>query len=210
MFYRLAPHLALRSSWRPYRAKPQEQVLILRGGPAFPPAHPTTRLSLDLLKEALTARPVIRLLDLGCGSGILALAAAALGVSRVVGVDLSWQALRVSRTNAEKNGLTEAVGWVKGSTESLRGPFQVIVANLPWAVHREKVGELDRLADSDGTLILSGFRDTQEEALLHSYQKRGWGRTGRCTRDEWLPELPPERSFTWVAWSLARRPERSD
>lgn len=206
MFYRLAPHLALRSSWRPYRAKPQERVLILRSGPAFPPAHPTTRLCLDLLKGALTSGPVTRLLDLGCGSGILALAAAALGVAGVVGVDLSWQAVRVSQDNARRNGLAEAVGWVKGSTESLRPPFQVIVANLPWSVQWEKVEELDRLADFPGTLILSGFRDTQEEPLLHLYQAKGWGPTCRLTRDEWLPELPPEKSFTWVAWSLARHP----
>ena len=56
MFYRLSPQLVLRSRWRPYRARPGERVLVVRTPGAFPPGHPTTRLSLELLPEALAAR----------------------------------------------------------------------------------------------------------------------------------------------------------
>lgn len=206
MWYRLTPRLVLRSSWRPYRLRPGERALVLRTSSVFPPGHPTTRLSLELLQEALTAAPPPpRILDVGCGSGVLLLAAAALGVPLGVGVDLSRRATLISRENARQNGLAAAMHVAQGSTECLRGPFEIILANLPWAVQLDKVAELCRLAEAGGALILSGFRDTQEEKLRTLYQDRGWILTHRLTKDEWAIELPPERSFTWVAW-LLRRP----
>ena len=196
------PGLALKSSWRPYRARPWEKVLTVRARSAFPPAHPTTRLCLELL--AATSLSGLRLLDVGCGSGILTLAGAALGASLCVGVDLSWPALRVSRENARDNHLNGTVLFARGSTECLRGTFQVVVANLPLAVQMVKVEEFSRLAAQEAVLILSGFRDTQEEDLGELCRNAGWSLKRRLTRDEWAIELPPEKSFTWVAWRLAR------
>jgi ribosomal protein L11 methyltransferase len=204
MFYRLTPNLVLRSPWRPYPARPGERVLTCWGSGVFPPGHPTTRLCLDLLQEVMAAAPGERLLDLGCGSGVLALAGAALGATLCVGVDLSRQAALISRDNARKNGLGTAVLVVQGSTQCLRGPFELILANLPWEVQLEKVAELSRLAPPSGRLILSGFRDTQEDELWRLYQSEGWRRSRRLYRDEWTLELPPEKSFTWAAWLLKR------
>ena len=175
---------------------------MVRTPGAFPPGHPTTRLSLELLKEALAARPCRRLLDVGCGSGVLTLAGAALGAGFCLGVDLLRPAVRRARENARDNGLAAAVHLVQGSTEGLRGPFAVVVANLPWPVQLAKAAELDRLAA--GTLILSGFRDLQEAELLARYRERGWRLARRLSRDEWAIEVPPEGSFTWVAWRLTR------
>ena len=202
MFYRLSDTLALRSRWRPYRAKAAEQVLVVKSGEAFPPSHPTTRLCLDLLREALKTRPIDSLADVGCGTGILGLAAAALGVPRVVGVDILTRAARIARDNARANQLSQAILVIRGSTECLRGPFDLVVANLPWEVHLDKVSELDRLVANEGRLILSGFRDNQEDALRESYLRLGWRLVRRLVKDFWHPELPPDISFTWVAWRL--------
>lgn len=205
MFYRISPQLVLRSRWRPYRARPGERVLVLRSSGAFPVGHPTTSLCLELLTSALNAPASQRLLDLGCGSGVLLLAGAALGVGCCLGVDLSRSAVRRARDNAEENGLPAAVRLVQGSTECLRGPFDLVLANLPWPVQMAKMGELVRLAAASGALILSGFRDLQEADLLARYQERGWSVQRRLTRDEWAIEVPPEGSYTWVAWRLQRR-----
>ncbi len=205
MFLKLSRHLVLRSPWRPYRARAGERVLTLRTGAVFPPAHPSTRLCLQLLEEALDAGFLDRqgrLLDVGCGSGVLLLVAAARGVRRGVGVDLSRAAVLVSRGNAAANGLTDNVSLVQGSTESLRGPFGLILANLPYEVQLAKVDEFTRLAGPAACLILSGFKDTGEAALLPRYLEAGWRRERRLSREEWAIELPPDQSFTWVGWTL--------
>jgi ribosomal protein L11 methyltransferase len=204
MFYRLSPELVLRSLWRPYRPRPGERVLVLAAASVFPPGHPTTRLCLDLLGETLAAGPCPRLLDVGCGSGALLLAGVAAGARMGVGVDLSGMAVAATRNNARANGLAAAVQVVKGSTECLRTTFAVLLGNLPWAVQMDKVAEFTRLAAPGARLILSGFKDTQEEELRADYQRLGWVLEDRRTRDEWLPDLPPEKSFTWVAWRLRR------
>ncbi len=175
---------------------------MVKAGGVFPPGHATTGLCLKLLQETLAAFPVGMVLDVGCGSGILALAAAALGVPCCLGVDLTGAAARRSLENARDNGLAERLAVAQGSTECLKGPFGLILANLPWEVQLAKAPELLRLAAPEGTLILSGFKDTQEEALLARYRQAGWSRRHRLTRDEWVISLPPEKSYTWVAWAL--------
>jgi ribosomal protein L11 methylase PrmA len=94
------------------------------------------------------------------------------------------------------------LGVVGGSTECLRGPFGLILANLPWGVHLEKVDELCRLAGPRGSLVIAGFKDTQVEPLLAAYRAKGWTVKEHRSRDSWAPEPPPELSYTWVAWLL--------
>ena len=175
MFYRLSPELVLRSRWRPYRPRPGERVLVLAAASTFPPGHPTTRLCLELVAETLAREPGPRLLDVGCGSGVLLLAGVAAGAQSGVGVDLSGRAAATTRDNARANGLAAAVQVVRGSTECLRGTFGVMLGNLPWAVQMDKVAEFTRLAAPDARLILSGFKDTQEEELRARYEAGGLG-----------------------------------
>jgi ribosomal protein L11 methyltransferase len=204
MFYRLSDTLALRSHWRPYRVKPTERVLVVKSGQAFPPSHPTTRLCLDLLRQVLAEQSVASMADVGCGTGILSLAAAALGIPRVIGVDISMTAARMSRNNTGANDLAQSIRVVRGSTECLKGPFELVAANLPWEVQLNKVSELNRLSGG-GRLIISGFRDNQEDVLRECYYRLGWHLVQRLVKDFWHPELPADISFTWVAWLLERK-----
>ncbi len=177
--------------------------MLVRPGEAFPPGHPTTRLCLDLLRAALAGSRAGSLVDVGCGAGVLGLAAAALGVPRVVGVDIARRAARATRENARQNGLAGQLAVVQGSTECLQGPFDLVAANLPWEVQVGKVSELNRLTAPGGRLILSGFRDSQESLLLESYKKLGRSLKQRAIKIFRHPEAPPDLSFNWVAWLLA-------
>ncbi len=201
--YRLSDRLVLRTRL-PERLETGERVLLVQSGEAFPPGHPSTRLCLDLLRETLAAAKVKRLLDVGCGAGVLSLAAAALGVPRVVAVDLALKAARATRENARENGLAESILVVRGSTEGLGVPFDLVAANLPWEVQMAKAAELDRVTAAGGRLILAGFRDNQEARLLEGYRRLGWSLQRRLVKDFHHPELPPEISFNWVAWRLGR------
>jgi ribosomal protein L11 methyltransferase len=179
-------------------------ILKVEIGEVFPPTHPTTRLCLDLLQDSLAVGSVNSLVDVGCGSGVLGLAAAALGVPLVVGMDIARRAAEVTRENYRDNIPADSLKVVQGSTESVKGPFDLVLANLPWEVQVDKVQELDRLAAPEGSLILSGFHDNQEHLLRENYQKLGWALSRRLVKDFWHPDLPHDLSFTWVAWSLQR------
>jgi len=203
MFQRLSTRLWL-VTFRSIQAESPEKILKIRIGEAFNPTHPTTRLCLGMLPEALAAVRATNLLDVGCGAGILGLAAAALGIPVVVGVDLAGQATRETLENTRENQLPGSLLVVQGSTECLKATFDLVVANLPWEVQMAKALELDRLAAPLGSLILSGFRRSQEGPLLAAYQGLGWYLRQRAIKDFRHPELPAGMDFTWVAWVLKR------
>lgn len=201
-FYRLGPRLLLGDQPPPLAADGAARVIIIQSGRAFPLGHPTTRLCLDLLTETLAQRPAAALVDVGCGTGVLCLAAAALGVPRVIGLDLARAAVRATCRNARHNGLERVIQVVQGSCGCLQGRFDLMVANLPWEVQLDLAADLHRLATPGGRLILSGFRDRQEDQLLAGYQQRGWTLCRRLVKVFTHPELPPQLSFNWVAWLL--------
>ena len=204
MFHRVSPQLILVTLKEAQLSEPPPSTFMVEFGEAFPPTHPTTRLCLDLLLEALEGGSVNYLVDVGCGSGILGLAAAVLGVPLVVGVDKAGGAAAITRLNARENAVADALMVVQGSTECVKVPFDLVVANLPWETQMAKTPELDRLAAPEGSLILSGFRDHQEDLLMEPYRKLGWSLNRRLVKYFWHPELPQDISFNWVAWSLNR------
>jgi ribosomal protein L11 methyltransferase len=202
-YYHLGPDLLLVDrEQQASGAWASAKIFVINGGQAFPLGHPTTRLCLNLLSESLVARPGDSLLEVGCGTGVICLAAAALGVSRITGLDIAGNAVRATRQNALDNGLAAGIQVVQGSTECLRTCFDLVVANLPWEVQMDKAAELHRLTAPHGRLILSGFRDNQEEQLLAKYQLLGWTLSQRQVKYFTHPELPRHISFNWVAWLL--------
>jgi ribosomal protein L11 methylase PrmA len=201
-YYRLGPGLFLVD--RPQAPGPgiTKKLLVLKSGRAFPLGHPTTRLCLDLLIWTLADKPAASLVEIGCGTGVLCLAAAALGVSRVTGLDIAAAAVRATRRNARTNGLTGSIQVIRGSSDCLQAHFDLVVANLPWEIQMDKVAELHGLAASRGRLLLSGFRDNQEEQLLAQYLSIGWTLSRRLATSFTHPELPQHISFNWAAWLL--------
>lgn len=186
--------IAIRRWWRG-RGQP---VLWLAQRGTFPVAHPSTRLSLRLLVEAQRELQPAAMVDVGCGSGILALFGARLGISWVVGCDLAWRAVEVSQRNAQRNGLAARSSWLQGSTEALGFSFSLVVANLPWEVQAAKRLEFLRLLARPGGLILAGFREVQEDQIRDFYLRQGLRLVRRLTQEAWEPEPPAALSYTWV------------
>jgi len=150
------------------------------------------RLLLQILKE----RSYANLVDVGCGSGILALAGLKLGVERAVALDLDQQALSVSRANAALNHLVERLMLVRGSAEAVSGYFDLVVANLPMPVLSEKIPQLSRLG---GILVLSGFQDLDRLLVEEKLGRAGLEVKSWLSEDLTFFGEPPTGSFTWMA-----------
>ncbi len=159
-------------------------TLLLRRGAFGSGEHETTASCLQILAEL----PGLRggtMLDLGCGTGILALAGLRLGAARAVCVDVDLQAAALARANAAANGLAARVQSVAGELASLAGSrFGVIAANLPAEVLLGIAGALLERAAPGGWLLLSGVLWEEAFEVRRRLQEFGWG----CRRERWLEE----------------------
>ena len=134
--------------------------------------HPTTQLVLDLLEDVIIETRPSTIIDVGCGSGILSIAALKLGVERALGVDIESASVESSRENADVNGIGDEFIIGLGSVdEILAGDFEfksapVVVANMlaPILIRLTEAG-MGTLVSPGGVLILSGILDEQEERI---------------------------------------------
>ena len=145
--------------------------------------HESTRLALLALEdEELAGRTV---LDVGTGSGVLSLAAAALGAARAFGYDTDLDAVFVARENARRHPFGANVGFTAAPASAVRGRFPVVVANLlPDEFFSIRSDVLARVAPG-GRLLLSGIPREREAEVLESVRSRRFALAGRRFENEW-------------------------
>ena len=161
-------------------------------------------MCLSLILHILQERSYQDLVDVGCGSGILALAGLKLGIDRAVALDIDPQALKLSRINGHLNGLASRLMLVKGSAEAVAGCFDLVLANLPMQVLTEKLPELCRLSRAGGGLVLSGFQDLDKPLLQEKLKHQGLKEKSWLSADLSFFGEPPTGSFTWMAVLASR------
>ncbi len=165
------------------RSSASMRVVRLDPGMAFGTGtHPTTALCLEWLDQAdLTGKTVI---DYGCGSGVLAIAAALLGASKVIAIDNDPQAIEASRNNAERNGVAGSISLFLPDVDP-GAPADVLVANiLAGPLHALAPVFAARLA-SGGALALSGILIDQRDELLERYSEWFDGLSA-TVREDWV------------------------
>ena len=128
--------------------------------------HATTRGVLKMLGDRLAGKPAMDILDVGCGSGILSIAAARLG-HRALGVEIDGDALVNAQENLDRNGVNEAVKLMEGSASSVQGEYPLVIANILAHILIEIAPDLTERCG--GELILSGLLETQETAVCEAY-----------------------------------------
>jgi ribosomal protein L11 methyltransferase len=143
-------------------------------------AHPTTRLCLRWLAETVT--PEADVLDYGCGSGILAIAAMKLGAARACGVDIDPQAVLAAQQNAQQNGVQLTLATAE---QDIAGPAQIVVANILANPLTVLAPLLARLTRSGGQIALSGILVEQAEAVLAAYASQ-FEMTRTATDEGWV------------------------
>ena len=183
----LGRRLVIKPSWRRHKRSGDEVVIDLDPGMAFGTGlHPTTRLCLRALEERADRGPLGRVLDLGCGSGILSIAAVKLGGTRALGLDIDPIAVEATVANARHNRVGKRVRAREGTIPSDEGPFDTILANLIAGVLMEIAADLAAELVPGGTLIGSGIFIDREAPTRAALEAAGFEITGRWDETDWV------------------------
>jgi ribosomal protein L11 methyltransferase len=186
---RVGRRLVIRPTWRRHHREPDDLVLALDPGMAFGTGlHPTTRLCLAEI-EAVADRGRLagaRVLDVGCGSGILAIAAVRLGAASAFGVDTDPIAIEATAANARRNRLVRRIAARDGSLPSGEAPFDVALANLIAGVLVPLAPALHDELRPDGILVASGIFVDREADVRAAFEAARLVVDGRRAEGEWV------------------------
>ncbi|MBI3329608.1 MAG: 50S ribosomal protein L11 methyltransferase, partial [Nitrospinae bacterium] len=184
--FKVGRRLIIRPPWEPYTAADDEVMLTLNPGRAFGTGlHATTQLCLGVLETIAPACLGARLLDVGCGSGILSLAGALFGFGEALGVDLDRTAVRVARANAQLNHVSQQVAFATGSLEVVSSRFEVIIANILLEPILAMLKALHAVIAPGGTVILSGILSSEVPQLRRGLTRHRWHLMRQVTQEEW-------------------------
>lgn len=171
----------------PSHVEEAPSTLRLIDGQAFGTGlHPTTALCLEAVGEIVPAARPAAVLDVGTGSGVLALAALMLGVPVAVGTDVDDDALRVAAENARINGLNDRVDLVHGGPEMAAGTWPLVLANVLAAPLIEMAPTLVRRVGRHGQLVLSGIPSAVEQDVHEAYRRLGLQHLRTTSRAGWV------------------------
>ncbi|HEB69205.1 MAG TPA: 50S ribosomal protein L11 methyltransferase [Desulfobulbus sp.] len=191
----IVPGLIIKPSWEDYQARGNEKVIEMDPGQAFGTGqHASTRMALSLLTTGLSDQPVEKVLDVGTGTGILAMAAVLFGVESVLAIDNDPEAVRVAGENVAANGLTGHISVSVTDLADVRGPFSLIFANIVHDVLVEMAPQFKALLSPGGRVVLAGIlTGEQEKNILQVYGGLG------------LHLQTSEHDGEWAALLLQRR-----
>lgn len=147
--------------------------------------HPSTALCIEALEEILSAGRLDSVLDVGTGSGILALTALTMGVPRAVGLDIDADALKVAAENARLNHLADRLQLILGGPDAVEGTWPLVMANVLAAPLIEMAPLLVRRVGKGGRLVLCGIASSLQSEVQAAYEHFGVRQIGSKTRDGW-------------------------
>ena len=193
---RIGRRIVIRPTWRRHRRAPDDVVIAMDPGMAFGTGlHPTTRLCLagierwaddGLLAHGAARDGRARLLDVGCGSGVLAVAAGLLGAGELIGVDTDPLAIEATLANARRNRLARRVRAWQGSVPSGAGPFDLVAANLIASVLISLASGLRDELRPGGRLLASGIFVDREGGVRSAFVAAGLVIVHREAEGDWV------------------------
>ncbi|SMC25171.1 [LSU ribosomal protein L11P]-lysine N-methyltransferase [Desulfacinum hydrothermale DSM 13146] len=174
---RVGRRFVVAPTWEAYDPEPGDRVLWIDPGRAFGTGHhETTRLCLRWLEDVCPgqdAEESLSLLDVGTGSGILAIAASLLGCTPVVGVDNDPEAIEVARENLQANPEAGSLVFVHGSVDNVEGDFHRVVANIQAEPLLQMAAQLVPKVKKGGRLALSGVLIEHARRVRDAYESLG-------------------------------------
>lgn len=183
--FEIGERLAICPSWEQYDNRENRTVISLDPGAAFGTgSHATTSLCLEVLEKNVTESTTV--LDIGTGSGILAIAADLLGAKSSIGVDIDAQSVKTAIQNAEINGVSEKTEFIVGDlADKISGKYDVVCANIVADVVMRLFDNVADYMKDDGILIVSGIIDIRADEVEKSAAEHGFKICESLTREEW-------------------------
>ena len=177
--------LAVVPSWENYDNKDCRTVLSIDPGAAFGTGtHATTSLCLELLQDYINFDT--KMLDIGCGSGILALASVLLGAESAVGVDIDAQSVKTAKENAQINNISAKTEFFVGDlADKVTGKYSVVCANIVADVIIRLLPDAATFLADDAPLIISGIIDIRKDDVLKAVEENGFSVVAERYRDNW-------------------------
>lgn len=167
---RIGRRLVLRPSWEQAQADPSDAVVVIDPENAFGSGdHETTRLMLKLLEAEIAGGE--RVLDVGCGSGILAIAALRLGAASALALDIDDDAVAVATRNARNNGVSARIDVSSRRLTEIPGTYDVVAANIETRALTAMAPALSERLAPQGRLMLSGVLRAEQGELLSAFPR---------------------------------------
>ncbi|MFO7707502.1 MAG: 50S ribosomal protein L11 methyltransferase [Desulfobacterales bacterium] len=189
---RVGRRLVLAPPDRAGSSENDDLVIRIRPGVSFGAGrHPTTRLALRAIEAAVigTRRPAGGVLDIGTGSGVLAIAAVKLGLAGGIGLDIDPCALAEARENVRLNGFEGRIEISDQGLESIDRSFTLVAANLRLPTLVNLASRIELLTESHGALVVSGIRTEERSEIEAAYGKRGFSSVWSAEEYDWAGTL---------------------
>lgn len=178
--------LRVRPPWAPADASGRGDVVIEPAMAFGTGRHASTLGCLLAIEEMFAAQGALSpVLDVGTGSGILAIAAARMGARDIVALDVDPVAVEAARGNVERNGVAGIVSPRIGSLEAANGRFRLILANLYSGLLCAMMGGFAERAEPCGYLVAAGFLDAGRDAVVAAARSAGWRKTAQRSIEGW-------------------------
>lgn len=187
--HRISDHVIIRPPWREAGVvAPDDVVVELDPGMAFGTGlHPSTKLSMQGLEDVVA--PGASVLDVGTGSGILAIAAIKLGADHVDAVDVEPVAVRAAEENARRNGVAGRVHVRQGTVgpgQPFPGEYDVVLANIIARILIELADGLRQATRPGGSLVLAGIIESREADVMTAFTAQGFRLVNRRSIEDWV------------------------
>ncbi|MCP4543307.1 MAG: 50S ribosomal protein L11 methyltransferase [Chloroflexi bacterium] len=182
----IGQHIVIRPSWLDYVPVPDDVIIQLDPGMAFGTGlHPTTQMCLIELEELV--RPEIKVLDMGTGSGILAIAAAKMGAGHVMALDNDPVAVKIARGNMITNDVQDGVSVSCGSLAEVSESYDLVVVNILANVIVEMLQKgLSARVRPGGKMIAAGIIDDQGHKVIKVMEQQGLTCVGKQQQEDWV------------------------
>ena len=154
--------------------------------------HPTTRLAIQGIETALSENPGIleadnsRALDIGTGSGVLAIAAVLMGIKGAVGIDIDPCSRVEAQKNIQLNGLEHRINILDTSVEDIKETYSLITANLRYPTLNQLCLYIAKITQKKGVVVVSGIKSDEVEELLDTFSQNGFQCTWKAVEKGWV------------------------